>query len=91
MKIRLAEISKMLKITKPIVMSDRGEHFFILIHESGGSIYPQMIKLFGKELEVEENINPGTYIYKEYIDDDDCYIEIKIRNWMIEDNEKEKK
>jgi len=95
MKVKLKIISEVLKGTKPTVMSDgKGNTFFIAIREDGdniGSIYPQMIKLFGKEIEVEEDINPDTYIHKEFLDKnhedficEGCYVETKIRSWMID-------
>ena len=68
-----------------ISRSNEDNDIFILINKDGlhGSIYPEMIKYFNQELEVEQDINENTFIYKDWIDEE-SYVEVKIRDWMIQ-------
>ena len=89
MKIKLKSLEELEEIVKPIIISDTHENnykaIFGLVHKEGipGSIVPMMIKYLGAEIEVEEDINPNTYIFKEWIEGGESYYEIKFRTWML--------
>ena len=85
-KVKLKTFENLQEDTITTIMDDAfGEPLFVLIHKDGlsGSIYPMMIKYLGKEIEVEKNINPDTYEMKEWLDEN-SYLDIKIRSWMLE-------